>query len=105
MLRLRYNRKNAAWPSKLVATLAFALCFSQWVTLAHAAAYGFEDHNHGGVACEVSIVSEKLDDLIPADTSFALALDFQQDPMVDNDVTRQPFAAIHARPRGPPSLA
>ncbi len=96
---------NFKWVRNLAFSLAALLLFAQWSTLAHAASFGFDDHAHNGVACEISIVSENLDDLVPSDSGdITWILDYSEEP-TDLRTAEHRCTLLSARPRGPPSHA
>lgn len=98
--KLRY--KDAR---KLAFSIAAFLLFAQWSTLAHAASYGFDDHAHNGNACEISIVTESFDDLVPSDCDTFDRPFHTAKETVERPQAEQSYTFLAAHPRGPPSHA
>ena len=80
------------------------LLFAQGAAMAHAAEYGELPHDHDGIACDVTLIGEEQDDLLPPAEGPAPEITVAESAAQPVYPTRAvaPAAARAPPPRAPP---
>lgn len=102
------NLKSGRIDRKAKFTLAIVcmLAFSQWMTFAHGAAYGFGKHDHNGVTCAIPLYGSAQDAILGTSGGLEESLIFENfgeikhkvincDQRIDTRSIRAPPISMH----------